>query len=409
MTIAPGQSVSFSGSGTDPENNTPFTYLWTFGAGGPPNSTAQNPGAVTFPNTGVYTVTFTVTDSLGLADPTPATRTITVGSGSGPITLIPQASWTLRFVDSEETFSWDGAGTNAFDNNPNTSWVTQFTDGGPGLPHEIQIDLGAVENLTQFRYLPHQAFQAGRVGAYEFYVSMDGFVWGDPVAAGAFPDTNSGAVRDVLFVPTSGRYVRFRALSEVNNGAYTFTALGELNLFRAGTGSNQAPTVSVTSPAADLTIVAGSAIRLSGTASDPDGHLPLTYQWRVGPNAGITDRQGPQPGYVQFDRLGTFIVTLTVADALGKTAAVSRTVDRALSGVVSHSLGDAVAAHVPAPADIHDACAQVPPPAPPSGRVSGSSSTAVRVRAVRKPTTTQLPTPRALRVSRDWSMSSRRI
>ena len=69
MTIAPGQSVTFGGSGSDPDNNLPLTYAWNFGAGGPPASTSQNPGAVVFPNAGVFTVTFTVRDSLGTPDP----------------------------------------------------------------------------------------------------------------------------------------------------------------------------------------------------------------------------------------------------------------------------------------------------------------------------------------------------
>ena len=30
-TIAPGQSVSFGGSGSDPDNNLPLTYAWNFG------------------------------------------------------------------------------------------------------------------------------------------------------------------------------------------------------------------------------------------------------------------------------------------------------------------------------------------------------------------------------------------
>jgi hypothetical protein len=38
---------------------------------------------VTFATAGTYTITFTVRDSLGLADPTPPTRVITVNSGSG--------------------------------------------------------------------------------------------------------------------------------------------------------------------------------------------------------------------------------------------------------------------------------------------------------------------------------------
>ncbi len=77
LTIVAGQSVNFQGSGTDPDNNVPFRYEWNFG-GGAPNSSAQNPGQVTFSAQGVYTVTFTLSDSLGLPDPAPAIRIITV-------------------------------------------------------------------------------------------------------------------------------------------------------------------------------------------------------------------------------------------------------------------------------------------------------------------------------------------
>ena len=71
-------SVSFSGTGNDPDNNTPLTYQWNFG-GGASNSTLQNP-TVTFNTAGIYSVTLTVTDNKGLSDPTPATRTVTVGT-----------------------------------------------------------------------------------------------------------------------------------------------------------------------------------------------------------------------------------------------------------------------------------------------------------------------------------------
>src|SRR5580765_4913331 len=77
VTIIAGQSVNFTGTGTDSDNNLPLTFLWDFG-GGAPNSIAEDPGNVVFMTAGTYTVRFTVTDALGLADPTPSTRTVTV-------------------------------------------------------------------------------------------------------------------------------------------------------------------------------------------------------------------------------------------------------------------------------------------------------------------------------------------
>lgn len=76
VTIMVGESVTFSGTGTDPEND-PLTFLWDFD-GGAGNSTLEDPGAVTFNTAGFYTISFTVTDSLSLADPTPDSRVIKV-------------------------------------------------------------------------------------------------------------------------------------------------------------------------------------------------------------------------------------------------------------------------------------------------------------------------------------------
>lgn len=76
ITVAQGQSISFQGSGTDPDNNVPLSYAWDF-AGGAVAAAAQNP-TVTFNTAGTYTARLTVRDAKGLADPTPATVSISV-------------------------------------------------------------------------------------------------------------------------------------------------------------------------------------------------------------------------------------------------------------------------------------------------------------------------------------------
>ena len=77
VTITAGQSVSYSGTGTDPDG-TISGYSWSFPGGNPSSSLLANPGSVTYTNPGVYVTTFTVTDNAGLTDPHPPTRTITV-------------------------------------------------------------------------------------------------------------------------------------------------------------------------------------------------------------------------------------------------------------------------------------------------------------------------------------------
>jgi RHS repeat-associated protein len=82
VTITAGGSVNFTGSGSDPDNELPLTFLWTFD-GAAADSNMEDPGDITFGNAGTYTVTLAVTDAAGVADPTPATRTITVNNPAG--------------------------------------------------------------------------------------------------------------------------------------------------------------------------------------------------------------------------------------------------------------------------------------------------------------------------------------
>jgi len=76
VTIDAGQSVSFAGSGSDPDG-TIAAYSWTFPGGNPATSSVANTGAVTYSAAGTYTASFTVTDDGGLTSAA-ATRTVTV-------------------------------------------------------------------------------------------------------------------------------------------------------------------------------------------------------------------------------------------------------------------------------------------------------------------------------------------
>ena len=147
---------------------------------------------------------------------------------------IPNTNWKLRFVDSEETVDGFGLGVHGFDGLIGTIWHTQFLNGSPPLPHEIQIDLGTSANLNGFVYVPRQdSFTDGWIGQYEFYVSTDGMNWGSPVAAGTFPNDRTN--KQVSFTPTTGQYVRLRALTEVNGEPYT--TMAELQLLNVTSSS----------------------------------------------------------------------------------------------------------------------------------------------------------------------------
>ena len=313
VTITAGETVSFTGSGSDPDNDLPLAYLWDFGDAG--ISEDANPGQIRFSVPGTYVVTFTVTDALGNSDPTPASRVVEVLAT--PVGgLIPQDDWRLFYVDSEEVVApVSGAAVNAFDGNANTKWHTEWylTDPDPGVPHEIQIDLSAVYELYGFRYLPRQdGLQNGWIDEYAFYVSLDGVDWGTPVVSGSF--SRDSSEKEVSFPPVAGRYIRLVALSEINGNRWS--SIAELNVLGDLFSGSYAPNGTIDTPLEDVTITAGETVSFTGSGSDPDNDLPLAYLWDFG-DAGISE--DANPGQIRFSVPGTYVVTFTVTDALGNS------------------------------------------------------------------------------------------
>jgi len=137
--------------------------------------------------------------------------------------VLPQETWSLQYVDSQELTGEDGAAENAFDGDPNTFWHTQWYQVTPNHPHEIQINLGGLFEIDGFLYQPRQDGGInGWIKQYELYVSADGINWGIPVVTGTFSSDNNE--KQVSFVPTIASYIRVRALSEANGNPWTSMA-----------------------------------------------------------------------------------------------------------------------------------------------------------------------------------------
>lgn len=77
VTILAGQSVFFSGSGSDPDGQI-TAYSWSFPGGEPESGNVATPGNVTYWTPGTFVVSFTVTDDAGINNPNPKTRIIYV-------------------------------------------------------------------------------------------------------------------------------------------------------------------------------------------------------------------------------------------------------------------------------------------------------------------------------------------
>lgn len=112
VTITAGQSVYFSGSGSDPDG-TVTAYSWSFPGGNPSTSSLATPGNVTYNTPGSFTATLTVTDNAGLNDPNPPSRNITVNPAPDfGISVTPSSQMVVRTMST--SFSVTISSTNGF-------------------------------------------------------------------------------------------------------------------------------------------------------------------------------------------------------------------------------------------------------------------------------------------------------
>lgn len=75
-------------------------------------------------------------------------------------------------ADSEETIDEVAPASQAIDGDIDTFWHSEWGDYEAPLPHYLQIDLGAVEEITGFIYTPRQDGQEnGLILSWEFYGS----------------------------------------------------------------------------------------------------------------------------------------------------------------------------------------------------------------------------------------------
>jgi hypothetical protein len=76
-------------------------FSWVLPGGTPTTSTNQNPGDVAFSKPGTYVASLTVADNLGVNDPSPPTRTISVVAATNPtLTVTKQGTGTGTVTSS---------------------------------------------------------------------------------------------------------------------------------------------------------------------------------------------------------------------------------------------------------------------------------------------------------------------
>ncbi|WP_435416393.1 discoidin domain-containing protein [Polaribacter aestuariivivens] len=135
---------------------------------------------------------------------------------------IPQDNWKLIAVSSEAK---NFPATNAFDNDTNTIWHSNWLKKSDSFPYEIIIDLGKKYDVTGFVYIPRLDDEFyGIIRNFELYLSEDGNNWGNPVAAEALSYWSK-----ILFKKTTAKFIKFVAKSEIMNNANS-ASIAEIKL-----------------------------------------------------------------------------------------------------------------------------------------------------------------------------------
>jgi beta-galactosidase len=78
--------------------------------------------------------------------------------------------WTIAYVDSEERNKEDGTAENAIDGQTANFWHTEWSAVQPNHPHQLVLDLGKMQTISGFRYVPRQGAGDGRIKDYRIYI-----------------------------------------------------------------------------------------------------------------------------------------------------------------------------------------------------------------------------------------------
>jgi PKD repeat protein len=331
----PGSNLSFTGTASAQAGGTIADYKWNFGDGATGDTGTTPSDSHTYANPGVYTVTLTATDDLGVSST--ATEAVTVDAPpaaafTAPDPAVPGTSANFNAGSSTDAFGtitdyrWNfGDGTTDDSGNKPTDTHTYAARGQYQVTLTVTNDAGQTATATQTVTAddpPRVAFTpsttlttpgvpvsfAGTGSSPDASGTITDYKWnfGD----GTTDDTGTGVAATHTYA-TSGVYT------------VTLTATDDLGVTASAkqvVTVDAAPTAAFTSSPATPT--PGSTITFgAGGSTDAVGTI-TTYSWNFGDGAAAT---GPNPTHTYIAR-GSYQVTLTVTNDAGQTATATKTI-----------------------------------------------------------------------------------
>jgi len=206
VTINPGDVVTFSGSGSDPDG-TIASYAWTFPGGSPASGSGAGPVNATYSTPGTYTATFKTTDNLGLASPTQS-RTVTVADFS--LSATPASKSALQGASAD---------------------YTATVTGGPGFTGNIAFSVTGLPAGASASFSPASLMASGSTTmTVSTSASTPAGTYALTIRATSGPITRTAAVSLVVTQVGDFTITVAPASNTVNNGSnatYTVTILPE--------------------------------------------------------------------------------------------------------------------------------------------------------------------------------------
>src|SRR5687767_2353411 len=133
------------------------------------------------------------------------------------------------------------------------------------------------------------------------------------VGTGGAGSTSFGTIRALSEARSTGTHGVLKLTLDANAYNWEFVSVAGKTFTDAGSGTCHPAPPPVAQPGGPY--VSEDTVRFNGTgSSDPQGDLPLTYEWDFGDGSPIGT--GAQPIHV-YSALGTYTVTLVVVDSKG--------------------------------------------------------------------------------------------
>ncbi|MCC4211250.1 family 43 glycosylhydrolase [Leeuwenhoekiella parthenopeia] len=221
---------------------------------------------------------------------------------------VPNNDWRVITVSSEQnntTFS----SSNVFDNNVNTIWNTNYTNGIDSYPHEMIIDLGNNYDVSGFMCVPRQDRSPNLISDFQLYLSMDGENWGKPVASGRMSYWS-----ELYFPVKNAKYMKLVGRSDIFGTRFASAAefrlmMNSEDYEENGINSYYNINGGSFSVGTKIGVDISDTVRLGPQAQTPTGQTQFYGSWSYhGPKDYYFEGRAPFISDIESDDLGQYTV-----------------------------------------------------------------------------------------------------